>query len=58
MTHRVSAIDDHRRIMPGRGSAAGGHTPVWQAGRRAAQPVRTAPGQPAAVPPRAPATCR
>ncbi|MEU4780578.1 hypothetical protein [Micromonospora sp. NPDC023633] len=36
MTHRVSAIDDHRRIVPGRGSAAGGRTPAPPAGRRAA----------------------
>ncbi|MEU4379808.1 hypothetical protein [Micromonospora echinofusca] len=65
MTHRVSTNDDHRRIVPGRASAAGGRTPGRQAGRRAAHPARTAPGQaaaapgrPAAAPGRAPVTCR
>ncbi|MEV4662782.1 hypothetical protein AB0J85_12610 [Micromonospora echinofusca] len=58
MTHRVSAIDDHRRIVPGRGSgpaagnsSVGGRISARPVGRRAAAhpPARTAPsaGRPA-----------
>ncbi|MGW4502101.1 hypothetical protein ACWENR_26250 [Micromonospora sp. NPDC004336] len=38
MTHRVSAIDDHRRIVPGRASApTGSRIPATSPGRRAAR---------------------
>ncbi|MBQ1074402.1 hypothetical protein KBX06_14690 [Micromonospora sp. C31] len=58
MTHRVSPIDDHRRIVPGRasGPALGGlsvegRIPAPPVSRRAAahRPARTAPagGRPA-----------
>ncbi|RLK26119.1 hypothetical protein DER29_4138 [Micromonospora sp. M71_S20] len=58
MTHRVSPIDDHRRIVPGRasgpaggGSPAGGCNAAPPVSRRAAAhpPARTAPavGRPA-----------